>query len=102
MAKSMVDENGYFHHHCPGCKSTHIVPVAPPWETEHRWTYSGSVDAPTLNPSVKHNWGSPGSASAADGAQQRICHYFITEGRIEFCGDSTHSLAGQTLPLVNL
>lgn len=28
-----------------------------------------------------------------------ICHYFIKAGRIEFCGDCTHALKGQTVDL---
>jgi len=27
------------------------------------------------------------------------CHYFITDGKIEFCGDSPHKLAGQIVDL---
>ena len=27
------------------------------------------------------------------------CHSFITDGRISFCGDSEHALAGQTVDL---
>ena len=27
------------------------------------------------------------------------CHSFVTDGRIQFLTDSTHTLAGQTVPL---
>jgi len=27
------------------------------------------------------------------------CHYFIKAGQIEFCGDSTYALAGQTVQI---
>jgi hypothetical protein len=29
----------------------------------------------------------------------KICHSFITDGRIQFLGDCTHRLAGQTVPI---
>lgn len=28
-----------------------------------------------------------------------VCHSFVRAGRIEFLGDCTHALAGQTVPL---
>ena len=28
-----------------------------------------------------------------------VCHSFVTDGRIQFLGDCTHSLAGQTVDL---
>jgi hypothetical protein len=31
--------------------------------------------------------------------QRTLCHYFIRAGKIEFCGDSPHNLAGQTVDL---
>jgi hypothetical protein len=34
-----------------------------------------------------------------DGYRCLVCHSFVTEGRIEFLSDSTHELAGQTVPI---
>jgi hypothetical protein len=31
-----------------------------------------------------------------------VCHYIITAGRIQFCADSTHALAGQTIDLPDI
>jgi hypothetical protein len=33
------------------------------------------------------------------GGRKTLCHYFIRDGKIEFCGDCPHELAGQTVPL---
>ena len=33
------------------------------------------------------------------GIGSRICHHFVTEGKIQFCGDCTHALRGQTVEL---
>jgi hypothetical protein len=31
-----------------------------------------------------------------------LCHYFIVDGRIRYCGDCQHELAGQTVDLPDL
>ena len=78
-------KTGYMHW-CPGCHAAHHIPVS----GHVTWTFDGNVDAPTFAPSVRHSW------SGFEGGQ---CHYFIRGGRIEFCADSTHARAGQTVPL---
>jgi hypothetical protein len=30
---------------------------------------------------------------------ERVCHSFVTDGKIQFLGDCTHALAGQTVEL---
>lgn len=75
---------------CPGCAQ-----YDEPGSTFHAahvfdssWTYNGAGEKPTVSPSIK--------LTSHDG---RVCHSFIREGRIEFCADSTHALAGQTVEL---
>lgn len=60
------------------------------------WDWNGSVDAPTYAPSVLvlYRHGEPP-------ADDR-CHSFIRDGHWEFLGDSTHPLAGQTVPMVDV
>lgn len=75
------------YHWCPGCDQVHPIP-------DEGWTFSGNQESPTFTPSVKHTWGSkPGS---------RCCHYFVTDGVIHYCSDSTHPMAGRSLPLPEL
>ncbi len=31
--------------------------------------------------------------------KDEVCHSFVTDGQIQFLGDCTHKLAGQTVPL---
>jgi len=31
-----------------------------------------------------------------------VCHYFLKGGMLQFLGDCTHTLAGQTVPLPEL
>lgn len=86
---------------CPGCvemKKTdgvHILPVYLPGEpaTAPRpsWEWDGNLDAPTLSPSI---------ATMLPPNDQ--CHSFLTAGVFEFLADSTHSMAGQSVPLLDL
>lgn len=71
--------NHYFW--CPGCDHIH--------GPNHTWEYNGDPERPTFSPSVLVTGGSSGT----------VCHSFVRDGRIEFLGDCTHALAGQTVDL---
>lgn len=82
---------GYVHW-CPGCapiagrSPLHAISVdTPNAMTGARWTFDGNLDAPTFSPSINC---------------VGQCHYFIVGGRISYCADSAHALAGQTVPMV--
>jgi hypothetical protein len=49
------------------------------------------MDRPTFTPSIRVTIYRP--------TGDRLCHSFVTDGYICFLPDSTHSLAGQTVPL---
>lgn len=86
---------------CPGCKATHYIAVEVPLGNGAAWTFNGSEDAPTFSPSLLVRTGRavvPTYEPEPDDPPE-VCHSFIRDGRWEFCGDSTHSLAGQTVPL---
>jgi len=75
---------------CPGCGEHHAVPVTKPSNGEGvAWVFNGNEEKPTLSPSilVRH------------GADNSVCHSFVTDGKIQFLGDCTHKLAGQTIEL---
>jgi hypothetical protein len=84
---------------CPGCEEVHMVGPS--------WTFNGDFDRPTFAPSIKVS----GKRRITDEEYDRImggeklevpdmcCHSFIRDGQIQFLGDCTHPLAGQTLPL---
>ncbi len=69
--------------HCPGCNSIH--------QCDTRWTFNGSQTAPTFRASIL--------VHGAPDIGRPQCHSFVTDGRIEFLGDCTHALAGQTVDL---
>lgn len=90
------------HFWCPGCEDAHGVTV----DTPNGWTWNSDLEHPTFQPSVKVGgvqWApdmgfhKPNHAVAP--GDPIVCHSFVREGRIQFLGDSTHNLAGQTVDL---
>jgi hypothetical protein len=71
---------------CPGCDDNHGIVV----DGSRGWTWNGDGDRPTISPSIlcTATWGN---------GRKTVCHSFIRDGRWEFLGDCTHSLAGQTV-----
>lgn len=93
---------------CPGCDDHHTVPVPP---HPRAWAWNGSVELPTLTPSLMVQSGhyapswKPGDACWCGkdyGFQCYRCHSFVSDGRIQFLPDCTHALAGQTVDLADL
>lgn len=76
---------------CPACKSVH--------QCTSGWTFNGNVDAPTFSPSilVYGHAATPGAPIPV--SERPRCHSFVTDGRIAYCTDSGHTLAGQTVEL---
>lgn len=71
---------------CPGCDNS--------WHAyDRRWTFNGDVEKPTFRASLLTQW----NDNSTDPPTHHVCHLFMTDGRIEYCGDSTHALAGQTV-----
>lgn len=96
---------------CPGCGENHCVTVAGDDVPHPCWTWNGSVDAPTLSPSIlcsgylsitddEHDAYMAGAPLPPQKAY--VCHSFVRDGRIEFLNDCTHPFAGQTLDLLEV
>lgn len=95
---------------CPGCQRRHGVPLKLAGDVY--WEWNGSLEAPTLAPSVLvygHQelidsdlpWGEE-EGQLLHPSNKRMtprCHTFIRNGQIEFLGDCTHELAGQTVQM---
>lgn len=77
---------------CPGCDGAHQVAVGD--GPGPRWGYNENPEAPTFTPSVFVNPPGPYHNPGAE-----ICHSFVTDGRIQFLGDCSHALAGQTVDI---
>jgi hypothetical protein len=87
--------DGRVYFHCPGCDSTHVIVV----DGTRGWTWNGSAEKPTFSPSVLVNY--PGNADAVlpEWKNDRVCHSFVTDGKIQFLSDCTHSLANTTVEI---
>lgn len=94
-AKLRSAEGGYLLFRCPGCERPHQVGVGE--GPGPRWGYNGNPDAPTFTPSVLVTYNGPDAGT--EGRPPAVCHSFVTDGRIEFLGDCSHALAGQTVDL---
>lgn len=88
--------------YCPGCRSEHRYIVK--WgakaknydgtpKTEPTWTFNGNMEKPTFRASLLCTW------EIGEERKKHRCHLFLTDGRLEFCSDSTHHLSGQNVPL---
>lgn len=67
--------------HCPACGFAHVF--------DSRWQFNGDQDKPTFT----------GSMLVHKSNTNPRCHSFVKDGQIQFLGDCTHSLAGQTVKL---
>lgn len=104
---------------CPGCNEAHQITVNDaPHQQGPKWSYNGNPDAPTFSPSVlvrgvridggdeeldrildTYKLPEDRERMLADKRINTVCHSFVNDGRIQFLGDCTHALAGQTVPL---
>ena len=95
---------GFHSHWCPGCEEVHSIPDS--------WTFNGNVECPTFSPSVRitgkrtvkvdGKWDGGWVRDAEGNPLDYCCHYILTAGQLQFCADSTHALAGKTVPLPQL
>lgn len=85
-------------HWCPACKETHHFKTD---EVHPCWTFNGNIESPSFAPSMLIRWGKyAGHAGPGEEYEDNgICHYILTAGVINFCGDCTHAMAGQSVPL---
>lgn len=77
---------------CPGCQSIHM-PVPFMANGTLGWQFNGNLEHPTFIPSLLATW----DFGAEKG--KRVCHSFVTNGRIQFLNDSTHKHAGLTMEI---
>lgn len=72
--------------HCPGCGHAHAYYVP-------RWTWNGSMDKPSFTPSLMN------SIEYGDQREKRLCHLYVTDGKIQYLTDCTHNLKGTTVEM---
>lgn len=101
LSSKLRSMQGGVGHWCPGCDEIHLIPRS--------WTFDGDLESPTFAPSVKitgkqrvnvdGKWTGEWVRDANGKAVDMCCHYILTKGVLNFCGDCTHALAGQAVPL---
>lgn len=96
--------NRGFIHYCPACGEAHHYQTNNGGDGGPQWSFNGDVDKPTFAPSMLIRWGNkvPGQKDWKDEdgkPEGGVCHYFLRAGMLEFCADSTHGLAGKSVPL---
>ena len=86
--------------HCPGCGYPHVVRVVPAAGSP-AWGFNGNYTTPTFTPSVLMQTGRAVNPTfqPEPGDPPEVCHSFVTDGCIQFLGDCTDDLAGQTVDL---
>jgi hypothetical protein len=111
IIQKFVEEEGkpkMFLFWCPACNCGHLF-------TEGIWEWNENFDKPTISPSllvklVKVPKDIPKNEDGTYqvdqngrivGCTDEVCHSFVTDGRIQFLSDCTHSLSGQTVDLVD-
>lgn len=104
LSRKLRDIKGGVLHYCPGCDQAHAIWITEPNPiTGAKWTWDGNVDRPTFSPSIhcftEYETIYGIECKLPDGQRKTLCHYFVKQGRIEYCGDSPHHLAGQTVDL---
>lgn len=56
------------------------------------WTFNGDLQKPTFSPSFKQTYfhAFKDNAQGKPRGEERVCHYIVTDGKIQFCPDSWH------------
>lgn len=80
---------------CPGCDGPHQIGIGE--GDGPRWGWNGNPDRPTFTPSVLVRY--EGADAGQADAPPAVCHSFVVDGAMQFLGDCTHALAGQTVPI---
>lgn len=86
---------------CPACDEAHHLPVEKPLPNGARWSFNGDAERPTFAPSLLIRTGRAVDPSFVPepGDPPEVCHSFVRDGQWQYCGDCTHELAGQTVPI---
>lgn len=77
---------------CVGCQKLHRINVYQPNSTTGvQWRWNANAARPTFSPSIIVALG-----------RNKVCHFYVQQGRIEYLRDTHHTFAGQHLPLANI
>jgi hypothetical protein len=86
-----------FLHWCQGCKCGHVYPTKR--INGPNWAFNGNVESPSFTPSMLIFMPPRKRQDGSMTGQKTICHYYLTDGKLAFCGDSPHEFSGKTVSL---
>ena len=103
MAKRILPlgDKGRWIFFCPACECGHCIKTDPNDKElmgNAYWTFNGDQDKPTIRASILVFEGKDNPPFK----KQHRCHSFVTDGKIEYLGDCTHKMAGQTVELPDM
>lgn len=104
---------GHLSFFCPGCLKDHTVRLSATGQTNW-WSWNHDITDPSFELSIKVEFTKiteegrkliEAMAPLPTGVKRypctdEICHSWVTNGNIRFFDDSTHNLAGKTVPLI--
>lgn len=94
ISKTNID--GIYMFFCQGCNNCHWFSTSgrslsnPDKITGPKWQFNNNFEKPTIRASILVRL-----------ANNKVCHSFITDGKIQFLNDCSHKLAGKTVELEN-
>lgn len=62
------------------------------------WQFNGDLENPSFQPSLLNTL-PEGTRSDGTKRPRKVCHLYVTNGVIEYCGDCTHPLSGLKVPM---
>lgn len=72
--------------YCPGCKQYHSFVTERVSSGGPEWSWNGDTEKPTFWPSLLVN-----------GSNEKRCHSWVRDGRIEYLADCWHDMRGKTV-----
>lgn len=78
--------------HCPATHGWINIP------RDGRWTFDGNYARPTFGPSYHEKRSAPGTTHPIVNPDF-VNHLYVRAGNIEYLGDCTHAMRGQTVPV---
>lgn len=76
------------------------------------WSFNGNLESPSFTPSFSHSgvqriyqngvWTGEWIRDLNGNLVNYVCHYVVTDGMLNFCGDCTHPLSGKIVPIPDL
>ena len=90
-----IEENGAivgYIFYCPGCSEKHALYIRPnSFRDGATWDFNGDLEKPAFYPSLL--------TIVEQSKRFKVCHLYVTDGKLQFLADCTHSLAGQLVEI---